>query len=106
VRVTNRRLLVGTGSVRKPHKALIRYVVALDGDEWGNGPFTDGYVTFPARRAAIELTAEKVRIPSPEGQAAFETPVAIVITRAAHEPLRAALLESAKAPVRDGAYRA
>ena len=102
VRVTNRRILVGTGSTKKPRTAIVRYAILLDSKEHGGGPLQDGYVTFPVRRDDVTFD-DVVRIPA-EG-AAFEIPRFVAIHRARIEALRAAIVDKARPPVEEGAYR-
>jgi hypothetical protein len=96
VRVTNRRIVVGTGSVRKPDKAMIYAVGVLEGGEaFGAGPLDDGFVTFPTRRDEVRFEGTTVRFgPAPEG-AGFGVPVSIGIETDADgvEALRTAIVD-------------
>jgi hypothetical protein len=107
VRVTDRRVIVGTGSPRKPRTALVRYVVELERESFGRGPLEDGFVTFPAQRGEITVDGRAVRIQPVAGSAAFEIPHCVVLECAEKdaESLRAAMVERALPPVEGGGYR-
>lgn len=93
VRVTHRRVLLGTGSLSTPHRARVQLVGLLDDYGFGKGVIDDGYTTFPLQRRHVAIEGNIVTL-RPLG-AGFEVPSRIDIvfdesTRA--QKLRAALV--------------
>jgi hypothetical protein len=81
VRITDRRVLFGTGSLQRPQSARVQLVGLLDGRGFGCGVLEDGYVTFPVRRVDVALDAQTVRITSRDPGYAIPRSIAIACDR-------------------------
>lgn len=104
VRVTNHRVIVGAGKLSRPDKATITRIAALDTAalaDLGAGVLTDGYVTFPARRADVRVEGRELRLlTSPEGLGlGIPASVAVIVDEKSIEALRNAVVEQAAEPL-------
>lgn len=91
VRVTNRRMLIGTGSPSEPRRARVQFVALLDGYGFGKGVIDEGFATFPVKRTEIVLDDGVVQL-RPLG-AGFEVPNSVEIV--CEEAKRAGTLRAA-----------
>lgn len=104
VRVTNARVIVGTGKLRRPDRATVMNVLVLDADagaDLGGGPLTDGFLTFAARRADVTVEGRQLHLPTAPDAGGLGIPrrVSLSVDEAAIEPLRNAVVDRIAEPL-------